>query len=121
MSGEGEGRSFFLEETGGGRSGGEFREGTIKCHHICYTLRGWDLKSDIACCDFPYPEEGFGFELRLDRRRVLSWRQDEANDPLNDVHVVWGGWYSKCNTGLGLMLEWFCRWRILSRKARSKV
>jgi len=25
------------------------------------------------------------------------------------------------NTGLGLMLEWFYRWRILSRKARSKV
>jgi len=29
--------------------------------------------------------------------------------------------YSDCNTGLGLMLEWFCRWRILSRKACNKV
>jgi len=25
------------------------------------------------------------------------------------------------HTGLGLMLEWFYRWRILSRKTRSKV
>jgi len=25
------------------------------------------------------------------------------------------------DTGLGLMLDWFYRWRILSRKARNKV
>jgi len=86
VTGEEEG-DLVLEEIGRGRSGGGFGAGTFKCHYFRYTLRGWDLNSDMACCDFPYPEEGLRFGLRLDRRRVLSWRKVEANDPSDDMHV----------------------------------
>jgi len=33
---------------------------------------GWDLNSDMVCCDFPYLEEELRFGMRLDWRRVFG-------------------------------------------------
>jgi len=131
---------------GGGGAVGKGREGKGKSRFVCgekpvLVLVMYWLRASTRGRSFQIGRSSSKLVTSLDKR---SWAQEEVGKwkiacwkdsrPILHWWQVSSGFSSNqegwvlgvaCkvtyDTGLGLMLEWFYRWKILSRKARSKV